>query len=64
MKFLSPEFALYLYKSSIRPCMEYYCQVLDGAFNCYLERLRKPQKRVRRSVVTSLVASIELLAYL
>ena len=44
--------------------MEYYCQVLDGAFNYYLERLRKLQKRVRRSVVTSLVASIELLAYL
>ena len=25
MKFLSPEFALYLFKSSIRPCMEYCC---------------------------------------
>ena len=23
MKFLSPEIALYLYKSTIRPCMEY-----------------------------------------
>ena len=23
MKFLSPEVALYLYKSTIRPCMEY-----------------------------------------
>ena len=27
MKFLSPEAALYLYKSTIRPCMEYYCHV-------------------------------------
>ena len=27
MKFLSPEVALYLYKSTIRPCMEYCCQV-------------------------------------
>ena len=27
MKFLSPEVALYLYKSSIRPCMEYCCQI-------------------------------------
>ena len=27
MKFLSPESALYLYKSTIRPCMEYCCHV-------------------------------------
>ena len=27
MKFLSPEVALYLYKSTIRPCMEYCCHI-------------------------------------
>ena len=27
MKFLSPEVALYLYKSTIQPCMEYCCHV-------------------------------------
>ena len=27
MKFLSPEVAFYLYKSTIQPCMEYYCHV-------------------------------------
>ena len=27
MKFLSPEFALYLYKSTIQPCMEYCCHI-------------------------------------
>ena len=27
MKFLSPEVALYLYQSTIRPCMEYCCHV-------------------------------------
>ena len=27
IKFLSPEFALYLYKSTIHPCMEYCCHV-------------------------------------
>ena len=27
MKFFSPEVALYLYKSTIRPCMEYCCHV-------------------------------------
>ena len=30
MKFLSPEAALYLYKSIIRPCMEYCCHVWAG----------------------------------
>ena len=27
MEFLSPEVALYLYKSTIRPCMEYCCHI-------------------------------------
>ena len=27
VKFLSPEFALYLYKSTIHSCMEYCCHV-------------------------------------
>ena len=31
MKFLSPEVSLYLYKSTIRPCVEYGCHVLVGA---------------------------------
>ena len=31
MKFLSPEVALYLYKSTIRPCMEYCCHAWVGA---------------------------------
>ena len=30
VKFLSPEVALYLYKSSIKPCMEYCC---SGCFS-------------------------------
>ena len=41
MKFLSPEVALYLYKSTIRPCMEYCCHVWAGAPSCYLESLDK-----------------------
>ena len=47
MKFLSPEVALYLYKSTIRPCMEYCCHVWAGAPSCYLELLDKLQKRYR-----------------
>ena len=34
MKFLSPEVALYLYKSTICPCMEYCCHVWAGALSC------------------------------
>ena len=54
MKFLSPEVALYLYKSTIRPCMEYCCHVWAGAPSCYLELLDKLQKRIRRTVGPSL----------
>ena len=31
MKFVSPEVALYLYKASIWPCMQYCCHVWTGA---------------------------------
>ena len=46
LKFLSPEVALYLYKPTIRPCMEYCCHVLAGAPICYLELLDKLQKQI------------------
>ena len=63
MKFLSPEVALYLYKSTIRPCMEYCCHVWAGAPRCYLEFLDKLQKRICRTVGPSLAASLEPLAH-
>ena len=63
MKFLSPEAALHLYKSAIRPCMEYYCHVWAGAPSCYLELLDKLQKRICRTVGPSLAASLEPLAH-
>ena len=44
MEFLSPEIALYLYKSTMWPCMEYCCHVWAGAPSCYLELLDKLQK--------------------
>ena len=34
MKLLSPEVALYLYKSTIHPCMEYCCHIWAGAPSC------------------------------
>ena len=39
MKVLSPEVALYLYKSTIRTHMEYFCHVWAVAPSCYLELL-------------------------
>ena len=55
--------ALYLYKSTIRPCMEYCCHVWAGAPSCYLDLLDKLQKRICRIVGPSLAASLEPLAH-
>ena len=63
MKFLSPEVALYLYKSTIRPCMEYCCHVWACTPNCYLDLLDKLQKRIYRNAGPSLAASLEPLAH-
>ena len=63
MKFISPEIALYLYKSIIRPCMEYCYLVWAGAPSCFLELLDKPQKQICRTVGPSLAASLEPLAH-
>ena len=54
MKFLSPEVALYLYKSTIQPCTE-YC--------CYLELLDKLQKQICRTAGPSLAASFKPLVH-
>ena len=62
MKFLSPGVALYLYKSTICPCME-YCHVRAGAPSCYLELLDKLQKQICRTVGPSLASSLEPLAH-
>ena len=43
-RFLSPEVALYFYKSTICPCMEYCCHVWTSVPSCYLELLDKLQK--------------------
>ena len=55
MKFLSPEVAWYLYKPTIRPCMEYFCHVGAGAPCCYL--LSKLQKWICRAVGPCLASS-------
>ena len=63
MKFLSPEVALYLYKSTKRPCMEYCCHVWAGTTNCYLELLDKLQKRICRTIGPSFASSLEPLNF-
>ena len=63
MKFLSPEVALYLFKSTIRPYIEYCCHVWAGTPSCYLELLDKLQKRICRTIGSSLTASLEPLTY-
>ena len=65
MKFLSPEVTLYLYKSTIRPWMEYCCHVWAGASSCYKlqELLDKLQKRICRTIGPLFAASLEPLAH-
>ena len=46
MKFLSSEVALYLYKSTIRPCMEYCYHTCPGVPSYYLELFDKLQKQI------------------
>ena len=64
MKFLSPEVALYLYKSTICPRMEYCCHVWAGAPSCYLELIDQLQKQICRTFGPSRAASLDFLAYL
>ena len=56
MKFLSSEAALYLYKSTIRPCMKYCCHVWAGASSCYLKLLDMLQKRYTGLTVLNLMS--------
>ena len=61
VKVLSREVALYLYKYTICPCMEYCYHDLAGPPSCYLELLDKLQKRICRIVGPSFTASLETL---
>ena len=63
MKILSLGVGLYLYKSTICPCMEYCRHIWASDPNCYLELLDKLQKQIYRTVGPSLAASLEPLAH-
>ena len=63
IKFLSPETALYDYKSTRHPCMEYCCYAWTGAPSPYSELLNKLQKQISRTVSPSLATFLEPLAH-
>ena len=63
MKFLSPEVAMYLYKSTIFPYMEYFFHIWAGAPVGFLELVDKLQKQICRTVGPLLAASLEPLAH-
>ena len=63
MKFFTPEFTLYPYKSSIQSCMAYCCHVWDGVSSCCLELLDKVRNRIRSGVDPSLDASLGRFAH-
>ena len=63
MKLLSPEVALYLYKSTICACKDYFCHVWAGAPSCYFELLDNLQKRICRTIGPALAAFLEALAH-
>ena len=46
MKFLSPDAAFYLYRTTIQPCIECCCHVSTGTPSCYLDILDDLQKWV------------------
>ena len=63
MTFLSPAVSLYLYKSTIRPCMEYCCHACTSTPSFYMELLDELQKPICRAINPSHAASLEPLAH-
>ena len=63
MKFVSPEVVLYCYKSTVQPCMEYYCHVWTGAPSYFLEMLDKLQKWICRIFGPLLAVCISLASH-
>ena len=64
MKFLSPEVALYLFKSTVQHCMECCCHVWASTPSCYLDLLDKLQKQICRTVGPSLLVLSQLKSFL
>ena len=63
VKSLSSEVGLYLYKSIIQLWREYCFHVWAGASSYYLEIFDKLQKRICRTISSSLASSLEPFAH-
>ena len=62
-RFLTPAAILYLYKSQIRPRMEYCCHIWAGASQQALSCLDRVQSRLRYLVGDSLFSSLQPLSH-
>ena len=62
-KYLHPEAILYLYKTTIRPLMEYCSHIWAGASACHLSLLDRVQRRVINLVGRELGSSLQSLAH-
>jgi len=61
--YLTPETILYLYKSTIRPCMEYCCHLWSGASSSSLMLLDKVQRRVANAIGENLASKLDSLSH-
>ena len=60
--FLTPEACLYLYKSTIRPIMEYCCHLWSGAPKSHLSFLDRVQHRMKKLVGSDLYSTLQPLS--
>ena len=63
MRLLTPESLLYLYKSQIRPIMEYCSHIWEGSSKTILSALDRVQRRMRGLVGEELFASLQSLSH-
>ena len=61
--FLTPDSILYLYKSLIRPCMEYCCHIWGGSSYDALSLLDRVQRRIVNIVGPALAANLQPLSH-
>ena len=63
LKFLSPEFSVYVYKSTTRPFLKYFCHFMMCLSSYYVNMLDKVQNRISKTVGPLLSTSLEPLAH-
>ena len=61
--YLTPESILYLYKSTIRPCIEYCCHIWGGAPADALNLLDRIQKRICNAIGVNLSHKLDPLSH-